>query len=99
FTLSPLECLTTTPYKASGVIDISNLIVDNKPLYFAFQYKNKPNTNFGNANIWRFNDFLVSKINAQNSIEAIKQANAGWYPVFIGEGLDESEYEATVTEV
>lgn len=86
FTLSPLECNSTTPYVASREADISKLIPSGKRFNVAFRYTNESNAVKGNATIWRFSTFNMTAVTELSSVVVANQANAGWKPVFIGEG-------------
>ncbi|MFT4094230.1 MAG: DUF5017 domain-containing protein [Niabella sp.] len=96
FTLCTLECSSTTAYASSGTANIVDLFETEVPLYFAFRYINKPNAEYGNANIWRFSSFTMASVtDSSGSATMTDQANAGWVPVFIGDGWDATRFTNT----
>lgn len=93
FTLCPQLCSNSTALTNSGVVDIIDLFEADKPLFFAFQYVNKPNnaTN-GAANLWRFTAFQMNAIAQTGSSALINQTTGGWKPIFIGDNTMPSTY-------
>lgn len=88
FTICELECLSTTAYQYSGVVDITDLFEDGKTMHFAFQYKNKPYATHGNGNIWRFSGFAMNAITDAGTTSIAAQNTANWQPIYIGQGWE-----------
>ncbi|HEY0769911.1 MAG TPA: DUF5017 domain-containing protein, partial [Sphingobacteriaceae bacterium] len=72
---------TSTAFLATGAIDISDLIVPGKPIYFAFKYVTKPQATNGLARQWFIQSFAInSKALLDNSIalNIADQASVGF---------------------
>ncbi len=93
FSLCPLECKSNTPYKYSEQTNIVDLIDLEKPLFIAFKYVNKPNTQNGNATIWRFQSFDLSLETDAGAVSVINQKTAGWKPLFRAENWGSTAFE------
>ncbi len=66
-------------FVSSGEKDISNLIVDGKPLYIALKYITKPQTINGRYNLWRVQNLLIQSSDDFNGKTTLtNQAGAGW---------------------
>ncbi|NLO71290.1 MAG: DUF5017 domain-containing protein [Porphyromonadaceae bacterium] len=90
FTLCELECASTTAYQHSGVVDVSDIFEEGKVTHFAFRYVNRPYSDYGNGNIWRFSSFTLDAITDAGSVPITSQNAANWMPVFIGEGWEQT---------
>lgn len=77
FTLSPG---ISTAFTASGVQDISDLLVPGKPIYIAFQYLNKPQQANGLARQWMVQTLVVNskKTLGGKALALADQMNAGF---------------------
>lgn len=62
----------------SGKVDVSDLVVANKPLYVGFKYITKPQTANGRYNLWRVESFLLSAVNEIDSTALLTQSGGGW---------------------
>ncbi|HEY0670102.1 MAG TPA: DUF5017 domain-containing protein, partial [Sphingobacteriaceae bacterium] len=51
---------TSNKFVASGTLDISNLVVHGKPIYFAFKYITRPQATNGLARQWFIQSFAVN---------------------------------------
>ena len=72
---------TGTAFLVSGTKDITDLMVDGKPIYFAFKYVTKPQSTNGLARSWYIQSFsVVSKALLDNTIplKLTDQVNAGF---------------------
>ncbi len=72
---------TGTAFLASGTVDISDLMLAGKPIYFAFKYITKPQVANGFARSWYFQTFAItSKAKLDNTITLFlaDQARAGF---------------------
>jgi len=99
FVMCPLECSSNTAYKFSETLDITDLFEENKPVYFAFRYINRPYSQFGNGNIWRFSGLKMNAVTPAGIVSLLSQNTANWKPIFIGEGWDKSRFTSTATVV
>ena len=72
---------TGTAFLASGTVDISDLMLAGKPIYFAFKYITKPQVANGFARSWYIQTFAItSKAKLDNTITLFlaDQARAGF---------------------
>lgn len=72
---------TAAAFVASGAVDISDLIVPGKPIYFAYKYVTKPQATNGLARLWFIQNFVInSKAKLDNTIglTIADQATAGF---------------------
>lgn len=99
FVMCPLECSSNTAYKFSETLDITDLFEENKPVYFAFRYINRPYSEFGNGNIWRFSGLKINAVTPAGVVSLMSQNTANWKPIFIGTGWDASRFTSTATVV
>ena len=88
FSLGPLSCSSSSSYIAAGTVDLTQYLADEQPFYFAFEYINRPNKDFGNSNIWRFSNFAITAVSDAGSVNIASQSSALWSPVFVGESWD-----------
>ncbi len=65
----------------SGLVDISDIIEEGKPLYFAFKYVGDANTD-KSMRTWRIYNFdLTNQVSATSNLSIATRANAGWIAV------------------
>jgi len=72
---------TSTAFLASGTIDISDLMLAGKPIYFAFKYVTKPQVANGLARQWFIQTFAITSIAKLDNTIALNltdQASAGF---------------------
>ena len=97
FNIGPLACNSTSSYVAAGTADLSQYITDEQPFYFAFEYINRPNKDFGNCNIWRFSSFAITSVSDAGSVTVASQTSALWKAVFVGTNWDATRGFSTTT--
>ncbi|MFA4869470.1 MAG: DUF5017 domain-containing protein [Pedobacter sp.] len=72
----------------SGEIKITDLIVNNKPIYIAFKYITKPQTTYGQYNLWRIQNLLLQSSDEINGkVSMMAQSAGGW------KSIQSSNYE------
>lgn len=97
FTIGPLACSSNSSYISAGTVDLSEYITDEQPFYFAFEYVNRPNKDFGNCNIWRFSSFAITSVSDAGSVTVASQTSALWKAVFVGPNWDPVRGFSTTT--
>lgn len=100
FNLGPLSCSSSSSYIAAGTVELTQYLTDEQPFYFAFEYINRPNKDFGNSNIWRFSNFAITAVSDAGSVNVATQSSALWSPVFVGTNWDPARgFSSTSTVV
>ena len=100
FSIGPTTCNSTSSYISAGTVDLSEYISDEQPFYFAFQYVNHPNKDFGNCNIWRFSSFAITSVSDAGTVNVATQTSALWKTIFVGSNWDPVRaYSTTSTAV
>lgn len=70
---------------ASGDVDISDIAVSGKPIYFAFKYVGQPNTS-RTMRTWRIYDFnLMNELPNGNALTIATRPTAGWIAVDVAD--------------
>lgn len=72
---------TTATFLASGVKDISDLKVANKPLYLAFKYITRPQTTNGAARTWMLQSFALTTATNIGTLTVADMTNVGFHIV------------------
>jgi hypothetical protein len=72
----------------SGTKDIKDLLVDGKPLYYAFRYICKPQTPFGVNSTWRVRAFSLQSQNPVSTVTLATLTTADWKLVNDGSIVD-----------
>jgi len=78
---------STTPVP-SGVMEISDLKVEGRPLYIAFKYVTEPQAIAGTQNTWRIRNFSLTGESDLGVMTLANQTSAGWLIVNEGEIID-----------
>lgn len=78
---------STTP-TVSGVVDITDIKVEGKPLYIAFKYVTLPQAANGTQNTWRVRDFNLLGDSNIGNVNVAQQTTAGWVLVNEGDVID-----------
>src|SRR5690606_17015895 len=76
---SPVNGALPTVVTPSGNVDISDLLVADKPLYIAFRYKSEgvpPSSRM--SRVWRIENFLLTHETAGQSTEIAAQSSGLW---------------------
>jgi len=72
---------TSSAFKASGDLDITNLMIPGKPIYFAFKYLTKPQETNGLVRTWYIQVFTINskaKLDGTINLPLTDQAGAGF---------------------
>jgi hypothetical protein len=72
----------------SGTKDIKDLLVDGKPLYYAFRYICKPQTPFGLNSTWRIRAFSLQSQNELGTVTLATLTTADWKLINDGSTID-----------
>lgn len=72
----------------SGTIDISDLLVEGKPLYYAFYYICEPQALNGGNSTWRIRDFSLQSSTDLGVTSLATQTTADWHLLSDGAILD-----------
>lgn len=76
YTLNVRGASTALP---SGIKDISDLLVDGKPLYYAFRYICKPQAIHGGNSTWRIRDFSLQSETDLGLTSLATHTTADWH--------------------
>jgi hypothetical protein len=79
--------------------NLSDLVVDGKPLYIAFRYITEPQTANGTARTWTVRDFVLNSNTSIGLVQLSSQANAGFQLVNEGTIIDPSRSSVTGTTI
>ncbi|MBP1675087.1 MAG: hypothetical protein H6Q24_1225 [Bacteroidetes bacterium] len=72
---------TSATFKASGNLDITNMMVPGEPIYFAFKYLTKPQETNGLVRTWYIQVFAIAskaKLDGTINLPLTDQASAGF---------------------
>jgi hypothetical protein len=89
---------TSTAFRASGTIDISDLMLTGKPIYIAFRYVTKPQEVNGLARNWYIQTFAITSNTKLDDVIALiltDQASAGFR--IVDENKENAPARASVT--
>ena len=84
-------------FAASGTQDISDLLVDGKPIYFALKYVNKPQADNGFARQWMVEGFTLTSNDSLNNapVTISDQVHAGFR--IVDENPENAPARSTIT--
>ena len=89
---------TSTAFLASGTIDITDLMIAGKPIYFAFKYVTKPQVANGLARSWYIQTFAItSNTKLDNSITLFLADQAGAGFRIVDENKDTAPARSSIT--
>lgn len=72
----------------SGTVDISDLLIDGKPIYFAFRYICQPQAIYGGNSTWRIRDFSLQSSTDLGLASLATHTTADWQLINYGETVN-----------